>query len=504
MKAASSAAPVLGAGLLGLTAMGALVVLSPLLAGFSPTLYLQRDEIAVLDRLSQGVAAIPGYAGAIRLAARGAGPLADPDLRMLAVLGPVLLATAAMLALLRWVERQPTDRFHPGQLRLVLGVGLAMGVIASCALPSYTVDFWLSVAWGRMFAAGQNAYYLPFTPAAFHGIPGGGFEETERFTYGPLWALVSHGLARLAGDRALAAFALGKLVLLLAWAVMVGALTRAAGRRGLRAALRTACLTAWLPPLLLFGLAEAHNDTLMLMFLALWLEAADRGDHRWTPLWLALACLTKLVAAPLLSLELLLAARSGALRRPAYWAAGLAAALLVALFLGRYYEGAGFMAATAAMQRWIFWVPTTFITAVASLAGVPAPERAVDLAVAILGLAGVAAVLARDLRAPTREGWLASAAAILGFTLATLTGHVWPWFALWLAPVVALGWPAPWSAVALVYLILVPTLDLAWVLRPDWSLRPWLDLPLYGAPLALTLVMLVRSEVRRPVPEEPA
>lgn len=69
---------------------------------------------------------------------------------------------------------------------------------------------------------------------------------------------------------------------------------------------------------------------------------------------------------------------------------------------------------------------------------------------------------------------------------------------------VALGWPAPWSAVALVYLILVPTLDLAWVLRPDWSLRPWLDLPLYGAPLALTLVMLVRSEVRRPVPEEPA
>ncbi len=493
---------VLGAGLLALAGMAALVLLSPLLAGFSPTLYLQRDEIAFLDRLSEGLGALPDYAAQIRLAARGAGPLANPDLRLLAVIGPVLLATAAMFVLLRWVERQPADRLHPSQLRLVLGVGLALGLLASCALPSYTVDFWLSVAWGRMFAVGQNAYYLPFTHVAFHGIPGGGFEETERFTYGPLWALLSHSLAVLAGDRTLAAFVLNKLVLLLAWAVTVGALTRAAGRRGLRAALRTACLTAWLPPLLLFGLAEGHNDTLMLMFVALWLEAADRRDHRWTPLWLALACLTKLVAAPLLGLELFLAARSGALRRPAYWAAGTSAALLVALCLGRYYEGPGFMAATAAMQRWIFWVPTTFITVAAGLAGRALPERTVDLAVAGLGLAGVAAVLVRDLRAPTPTGWLASAGAILGFTLASLTGHVWPWFALWLAPVVALAWPAPWTAVALAYLLLVPLLNLAWVLRPDWSLRPWFDLPLYGAPFALAIVLLARHGLRRPFPEE--
>ncbi len=136
--------------------MLALVLLSPLLAGFSPTLYLQRDEITFLDHLSQALAAVPAYAEAIRLAARGAGPLADPDLRMVAVLGPVLLATAAMLALLRWVERQPAEALHAGQLRLVLGVGLALGVVASCAVPSYTVDFWLSVAWGRMFAVGQN------------------------------------------------------------------------------------------------------------------------------------------------------------------------------------------------------------------------------------------------------------------------------------------------------------------------------------------------------------
>lgn len=502
MRSTPAARPVLGAGLLALAGMGALALLSPLLAGFSPTLYLQRDEIAFLDRLSRGLAALPAYAAQLRLAARGAGPLADPDLRILAVVAPVLLATAAMFLLLRWVERQPADRLHPAHLRLVLGVGLALGLVASCAVPSYTVDFWLSVAWGRMFAAGENAYYLPFTHAAFRGIPGGGFEETERFTYGPLWALLSHGLAVLAGGRPLAAFVLGKLVLLLAWAVMVGALTRAAGRRGLRAALRAACLTAWLPPLLLFGLAEGHNDTLMLMFIALWLDAADRGDHRWTPVWLALACLTKLVAAPLLGLELFLAARSGALRRPAYWAAGAAAATLVALCLGRYYEGPGFMAATAAMQRWIFWVPTTFITGVAGLAGLAVAERTVDLAVAVLGLAGVAAVLARDLRTPTPTGWLASAGAILGFTLATLTGHVWPWFALWLVPVVALAWPAPWAAVALAYLLLVPLLDLAWVLRPDWSLRPWFDLPLYGAPLTLALVLLARRGVQRPLAEE--
>ncbi|MBK7715854.1 MAG: hypothetical protein IPI38_10570 [Gemmatimonadetes bacterium] len=504
MKGSPPPATILGAGLLSLAAMLALVLLSPLLAGFSPTLYLQRDEITFLDHLSQGLAAVPAFAEAIRLAARGAGPLADPDLRMVAVLGPVLLATAAMLALLRWVERQPAEALHAGQLRLVLGVGLALGVVASCAVPSYTVDFWLSVAWGRMFAVGQNAYYLPFTHVAFQGIPGGGFEETERFTYGPLWALLSHGLAVLAGDRTAAAFVLGKLVLLLAWAVTVGALTRAAGRRGVRAALRTACLTAWLPPLLLFGLAEGHNDMFMLMFVALWLEAADRRDHRWTPLWLVLACLTKLVAAPLLGLELLLAARTGALRRPGYWGAGAVAALLVALCLGRYYDGPGFMAATAAMQRWIFWVPTTFVTTVTGLAGHALPERTVDLAVAVVGLAGVAVLLGRDLRAPTAAGWLASAAAIIGFTLATLTGHVWPWFALWLVPVVALAWPTPWSAVALAFLLLTPVLDLAWVLRPDWSLRPWFDLPLYGAPLALTLVLLVRRDALRPLPEDPS
>lgn len=504
MKAPSSTGTVLGAGLLCLAAMVALVLLSPLIAGFSPTLILQQGEITFLDDLSRHLASVPAYADAIRLSARGAGPLADPDLRMLAVLGPVLLATVAMFVLLWWVERQPTEQLRAGQLRLVLGVGLALGVVASCALPSYTVDFWLSVAWGRMFDAGDNSYYVPFSHEVFQGIPGGDFEETERFTYGPLWALVSHGLARLAGDRALAAFVLGKLVLLLAWAVMVGALTRAAGRRGLRAALRTACLTAWLPPLLLFGLAEGHNDTLMLMFLALWVEAVDRGDHRWTPLWLALACLTKLVAAPLFGLELLLAARAGAIRRPAYWGAGAGAALVTMLCLGRYYDGPGFMAATAAMQEWVFWVPTTFITAVAGLMGRGLPERAVDLVVAVLGLAGVAAVLARDLRTPTSSGWLASAAAIVGFTLASLTGHVWPWFALWLVPVVALAWPAPWSVVALAYLLLIPVLGLAWVLRPDWSLRPWLSLPLYGVPLILALVLLLRRGLRRPLSENSA
>lgn len=484
------------AALLSVAAAIAVTLLSPLIAGFSPTLYLQRDEIAVLDALSRHLTLVPGYAETIRRSVRGAGPLAAPGLRLLAVIGPATAASLALLSALRWVERQPDDRLDPGLLRRVLMVGLLCALVVSCALPSYTVDFWLSVAWGRMFAAGQNAYYQSFSSAVFHGIPGGNFEVFERFTYGPLWALLCTVAARITGDNTLAAFVVGKLVLFLSWAVTVAMLTRAAARQGLRPALRTALLTAWLPPLLLFGLAEGHNDVAMLMFVALWAEAADRGDHRWTPLWLALACLTKLVAAPLAGVELLLAARRGALRRPGYWVSSAAALLLGLGLLAHYYQGEGFMASTAAMQRWIYWVPTTFVTSLTRFLGHPLPERPVDVAFGAVGLCGVALVLARDLRHPAARRWVASGAAIVGFTLATLTGHVWPWFALWLVPFVALEWPAPWCVVALGFLLLTPTLNLAWVLRPDWSLRPWYDLPLYGVPLALTLMILLPG--RRP------
>ena len=75
----------------------------------------------------------------------------------------------------------------------------------------FAQDFWLSVGWGRMTAAGVNPYYFDLSQEYTSGLP---LDYTlGRMTYGPLWALISGMVAWISGGNVLAAAGLFKLLL---------------------------------------------------------------------------------------------------------------------------------------------------------------------------------------------------------------------------------------------------------------------------------------------------
>ncbi len=483
----------------------AMVPLSFGLAAFAPVLVVQPEEIAFIDRLADQIRWLPGAYDFLRAAIRGE-TLADPVWRVVAATLPLAVASIAMLLVLRRIQADPAAHNDGPADRIAVAVAVSLALCAVFAFPTYTPDFFLSIAWGRMFADGQNPYYASLTPEIFGTLPGSRFEEGDRFTYGPLWAVLTGGLGRLSGRREWLEFFLHKAVLLVAWLGTLFALRRMAGRRGLRDRLLVTCLVGWLPAAVYLAIAEGHNDILMVFFVSLWLEAVDRKDHRLAPLWLACSCLVKFITLPLIGLELLAARRAGVIftRRYILTMAACGIASLLALFV--FYEGPGFLQATRRMQNWVFWVPSYYAVNVAALAGLQLPIVLVDRLVTVLGITSAGAVLWHGIRKPSWESWLTSGLAVMACVLLTLVGHVWPWFALWLVPFLAVLWPARVAGVLLTFLLMVPFLDLGWILAPDWRYRPVVDMPVYTSVLLVIAFLWLRgpgamgNADRQPIP----
>lgn len=479
---------------LGAISVFAFLVVLPLaigLAAYSPVLVLQGDDIAFVDRLAQQLRWLPGADEFLRAAIRGGLPLADPFRRVLAATLPLAVASVAMLMAIREVQSDHPDSHLASADRVAWRVAVLLAVIAVFAFPTYTPDFWLSIAWGRMLAEGQNPYYAPFTPDVFQHLPGSGFEPQERFTYGPLWAFLIGGIGRLSGRRELLEFLLHKLVLTAAWLGTLATLRRVAGRRGAKSRLLVTCLVGWLPAGVYFAVAEGHNDVVMVFFLSLWLEAVDRRDHRYAPVWLACSGLMKFITLPLIGLELLAARRAGVLFTRRYLVTLAACGIGTFLSLLTFFDGPGFLGATRTMQEWIFWVPTTYVVNVAALAGLSLPREPVDRIITILGMALTALVLFKALRRPGWDTWVAGALAVTTCVLLTLVGHVWPWFTLWLIPFLAIMWPGRSAGVVLAFLLMVPLLDLAWILAPDWRFRPVVGMSVYTCVLVAMVYLLL-------------
>jgi hypothetical protein len=491
-------------GAVSVAAFLAIAVLAAGLAAFSPVLILQGDEIAFVDRLAANLHWLPGAPDYLRTAVRGGLPLGNPYWRALAATLPVGVASIAMLLALGAATSAPAEEVTATADRMAVRVAVTLVLVAAFALPSYTPDFWLSVAWGRMLGAGQNAYYAPFTPEVFQGIPGSDFEPQERLTYGPLWAFLIGGVGRLASRQVLWEFLLHKMLLASAWLFTLAALRRLAGRRGARERLLVTCLIGWLPAGVYFAVAEGHNDVVMVMFVSLWLEAVDRGDHRLAPLWLACSCLIKFITLPLVGLELLAARRAGVLlsRRYLLTLAACGAGSLLALLA--FYDGPGFLGATRSMQSWIFWVPSSYVVSVARYLGVDLPLVRIDQGFAVLGLLATGLVLLRAARRPGWESWVLGALAVVAYLLLALVGHVWPWFALWLVPFLGALWPARTAGVVLAFVLMVPFLNLGWILAGEWRLRPLVEIPMYSSVLVVLGFYLLRRVAAKARTPEPA
>src|SRR4051794_25811058 len=120
---------------------------------------------------------------------------------------PVAFATAAGLLLVLLLPRWERA-LDAGIAALLTRWAVAFTMVALFAFPVFTQDFWLSMAWGRMVAAGMNPFHALFTPEQVTGLPLDHFPMI--MSYGPAWAIVSGVVMGVSGTSVLAAAILFK------------------------------------------------------------------------------------------------------------------------------------------------------------------------------------------------------------------------------------------------------------------------------------------------------
>jgi len=453
----------------------ALVILAPFIARYGLIHPAPRERLLVLDEVGR----------ILHTQLTGPSVLDRPFVRSVGYLAPILLATGAFAAAARALSRARAVS-DPRVTRILWTGILAIAAIEVLRFPVMTIDFWLSLAWGRMAAAGVNPYYYPATPESLRGLPLDAIGTP--MTYGPLWAWLSAVIA-IVGGSVPAGFFLHKLVLAAAWLGMAAFALRLGARTSPWHGAFALAMVGLLPASSLYTVGEGHNDALLACSAAAFLYYLAL-DRRWSAgLWLTAGSLAKYVAAPLA----LLAVAQLVGKPKKEWAraalVGAACAALAVLISLPFVRDLSFMDETVRMRSWRFLTPADALCSAAALAGVALPRTPV--ANAMLAAFTLAALLAlrRYLRERTAPALASAALGVMAVVLFCIVGHVWPWFVIWLVPIVAC---ACWSSLA-VFVVLfastAPLLDLAWLLRDDMTLLPALGLLVYALALCGTLLL---------------
>jgi Glycosyltransferase family 87 len=369
--------------------------------------------------------------------------------RLLALLGACWVAFAVAAAA---VLRSPARAAVP----LVLAGAVALQVLAVSVPPRMTDDYF-RYAWdGRVQAAGIDPYrYAPvdpalaplrddwlFPPGCRDAVPLPCTRMNHRTspTIYPPVAQAAFWLLHVAtaplgpdGGGALALQVAAALLALATTGALLWLLGRGCGDR------RRAVLWAWCPLVVLEAGNNAHVDVLAALLVVLAMGLHVRGRGAWAGAALGAAIATKVL--PVLVLPALLAPLRGARARVRALLGAAGVVLLLAYlphvlavgpralgFLPGYldeegYDGRGRFGLLAVV--------------------LPGPVAAVA-AVVVVGALAVRSAVRGDPSAPWR-----AATVVTGVALA-LAGITYPWYALLLVTLVALGGRAEWLAVAVV------------------------------------------------------
>ncbi len=420
-----------GLGALNAAALATLTLLS---YGLAPVMLAHRELPADAENARTIARMIGPFGAAVEGVIVAGDPAATRRRFALAAGLPLAVSTGAFIALLVLLarEKERLDADVPARLRYWAVLFAALG---TPALPALVQDFWLYVAWGRMVAIGANPYYVTLPAALAHDLP----LDERRFTmtYGPLWAVFS-GFATWIAPSLLSAAVVFKLVLASAWIGSVWLVDRLLRTEPVWCRCVGIAIVGWLPVSLVHGVAEGHNDVVVLFLLLVWLRALERGNRVSATAALTASALIKYVTAPLLVVDALYAVPRdhgvvAYLRRRLVVAAG--AALAFALF----FRGPGFFASPIAMAGWRFFTPADGILMTGKLLGGPAwPPSAVTAVFLVLGV-GVLAIFpllaaihtVSVWRRPGSDGLYNATLAVLSAILFSGVGHVWPWFVFW-------------------------------------------------------------------------
>ncbi len=431
-----------------------------------------------LGRLGLDATTCPGLAAW----AQGESPFAVEAVRLAVWALLMLVATGAAAVALRAVARASERQLAEiGGSRWLRRTALVFGALALLAYPTFTQDPWMSVAWGRMWAAGVSPYHHGFTEAALAGLPMAPFDLT--LTYGPLWAWISSAVGWAGGESPWLAILALKLVLFGCWAASLGLVEQATAGQGRRQAVAVV-LFGWLPLSAHFSLAEAHNDIAMVVALLAWLALAARRCS-WASVALVASVLIKYVTLPLLALEAWRSwrqpRRHGRRRALGALAGACVTAALVTLPFLR--EGS-ILGATGAMRFRVLSPGKALFHLTERIPGPVLGPAAADRLVALALVALLLPLGLRFLRETTVERMLPVvfvamlAAALVG------TGHTWPWYLLWPLAVGCLGWDSPLFRASLSLFLVAPFFDLFWLQQGAWQAGdPW-GLALWAAVVA--------------------
>ncbi len=391
---------------------------------------------------------------------------------------PTFLALMAAATAAWWVAASAARGLGAGP-RAVAGVLIVAVIVRAVLLPaepSLSTDVYRYVWEGRMVLHGINPYvHAPSEPAlaAYRDAWSARINHPDLVTIYPPLAQGLFALAARVHDAPVthkAVFVMFDLAAALVLAAHV--------RRG-RAGLDALVLYAWSPLVIVETARAGHVDAVGASLLLVAVLAMARGREAGAALAMAASVLAKLAGAVLAPWMLL--------RRRAAGALALAALVVAAGYAPFASAGRGLVSSLVRYGRaWEFNGPAYRLVTATGLGG--------DTARALLGIAAlvVVFVLAARERDPVRYARRAIGAVLV------LSPTVYPWYVVWLVPLLALDPSRAWMALVAT----VPLSYTVWMRRAaggPWRMTPEMLVLEYGPFLAL-LAWQWRERARSPRP----
>jgi len=386
---------------------------------------------------------------------------------------PLGVVTAASLLLVlmlsRWERALDAD-----MAKLLMRWSVVFALITLFAFPVFTQDFWLSMVWGRMAAAGSNPYHALFTDVELSGLPLDHFPMV--MSYGPGWAILSGAVMFVSGNSVLAATILFKLVLLGAWLGSLFLIPQLTEKRPLLDQCLAIAIFGWMPVGVLQTVAEGHNDTAMIWLAMLWLALLLKG--RWmAPVALAASALCKYVTGPLVVIDAIVAWRMHKLSWKQLILRMIAPGLLGLAVFAAFFRSMEFFDGARVISEWHFLQPRDAIAALEMTFHITLFPAAHVVLAAFAVLVGYHLVALY--KQPNSENTVKAALAVMSAISFVGIAHLWSWYLIWTIGLAALL-PTWWlSRFVIGVSILAPFTLAFWWVEPFPHSREWMSLAMY-------------------------
>ncbi len=362
---------------------------------------------------------------------RTGGPFTDWPTLALSYSIPIGIQTiCAVIAL--WAIKSATSEIDERALvRRAFFWAAGFAIVSAAAFNVMTSDIWLSIPWGRTVLDGQDPYLVAFSPATVIGTPLDYSSIT--MTYGPLWAIVSTLTVFISGDSATLTWMLLKVVLLVAWLVVLLGVRDISSQLSLKRQAYAMILVGWLPVGFHNIVAEGHNDGFMIALFLLWLNWMCKPGVA-APLAFLGATISKFIVAPVVIVDAIYFLRTRSFTLKQYFMRALPS-IFIAVPVMVFLLTNDRLSQMQDMRHWHFLAPSDLLFAVELATGINLP--AVWIPRLCFGAIALWSLYQLWVAPSIEHVWVASL-CILAALLFAGVGHVWPWFYVWVLPLAAL------------------------------------------------------------------